>query len=283
MTDLAGLIENITGKRPCNTERLTGGCIADVFKVYFADDPPLVVKTGNKGCGLDIEARMIRYLSNHSDLPVPDMMYSRDDVLLMSWIPGSGPLSRAGEQHAADLLARLHGIKADQFGFDGDTLIGGLKQTNDRCESWPDFFRDQRLLYMAHKALDNGRIENRTMALIERLAQRLPEWIDNWARPSLIHGDIWSGNVIGAGDRIAGFIDPAIYYADPEMELAFILLFRTFSEAFFDRYRDQVGIRPGFFEERADIYNLYPLLVHVVLFGGHYVRQVEGILGKYGC
>ncbi|NTV46695.1 MAG: fructosamine kinase, partial [Chlorobiales bacterium] len=82
--------------------------------------------------------------------------------------------------------------------------------------------------------------------------------------------------------KIAAFIDPAIYYAHPEIELAFITLFSTFGRHFFDAYNERSGIRRGFFEERRDIYNLYPLLVHTRLFGGHYLHSAESILSRFG-
>jgi len=102
-------------------------------------------------------------------------------------------------------------------------------------------------------------------------------------RPSLIHGDMWGGNVLCRNGAVAGFVDPAIYYADAEIELAFSTLFSTFGDAFFSRYRELRDIRPGFFETRVPLYNLYPLLVHVRLFGGGYVAQVERTLTRFGC
>jgi fructosamine-3-kinase len=118
---------------------------------------------------------------------------------------------------------------------------------------------------------------------VETLAGRLDRWISDDARPSLIHGDMWSGNVLTKNGRIAGFVDPAIYYADAEIELAFATLFTTFGDAFFARYSELRPLRSGFFEERRDLYNLYPLLVHVRLFGGGYVGSVERTLARYDC
>ena len=122
-----------------------------------------------------------------------------------------------------------------------------------------------------------------TRARVERLAGRVGEWLVEPARPALIHGDVWTTNVLAHGGRITAFLDPAIYYADPEMELAFIGLFGTFGRAFYEAYHSLRPIAPGFFEERRDLYNLYPLLVHVRLFGGSYVGQVERTLADYGC
>ena len=111
----------------------------------------------------------------------------------------------------------------------------------------------------------------------------LDRWLVEPARPSLIHGDMWGGNVLARGGRIAGFVDPAIYYADPEIELAFSTLFSTFSDAFFERYGALRPLRPGFFEQRRDLYNLYPLLVHSRLFGGPYPDAVARTLDRFGC
>ena len=99
---------------------------------------------------------------------------------------------------------------------------------------------------------------------------------------SLIHGDVWTTNVLARNGRVTGFIDPAIYYAHAEIELAFTTLFGTFDEDFLRRYEELRPIAPGFMEVRRDIYNLYPLLVHVRLFGGGYVASVESILHRFG-
>jgi len=121
------------------------------------------------------------------------------------------------------------------------------------------------------------------MTRLEKLAGRLGDWIDASAAPSLIHGDMWTGNVLCNHGRISGFVDPAIYYADAEIELAFSTMFGTFGDAFFGRYGEHRPLRPGFFEERVDLYNLYPLLVHVRLFGGSYVGSVDRTLARFGC
>ena len=193
-----------------------------------------------------------------------------------------GGIDASVERDAAEVVAALHDVSGPAFGHPRDTLIGPLHQPNGEAESWRAFFRDRRLLYMAEVAHDAGRLPARTRARLETLAGRLDQWIDEPDRPSLIHGDLWGGNVLARDGRIAAFIDPAIYHADPEIELAFSTLFSTFGEPFFARYREIRGMREGFFEVRRDLYNLYPLLVHVCLFGGGYVGGVECILTRLG-
>jgi len=283
MSGLYDRVEAAMGERPSGERTLGGGCVGDLKRLDFSSGRVLVAKPGAPGSRLDLEGHMLVYLAEKSALPVPEVFLAEDDLLLMSVIEGGDALGREAETHAADLIAALHGIEADEFGFDRDTLIGGLAQPNQRSPSWLEFFRDQRLLYMAGLAREAGRLPGGLYDRVEILAGKLGDWIGDRASPSLIHGDLWGGNVMARDNRIAGFIDPAIYYADAEVELAFSTMFNTFGDAFFSRYREHREIEPGFFEERRDLYNFYPLLVHVRLFGGAYVGAVERTLSRYGA
>jgi len=283
LADAATLIEAATGRRPARLGPLSGGCIAEIYRVDFDDGDRLVAKLAGSEGDLGLEAYMLRYLAERSALPVPAVVHADDGLLLMEFVETAGPIDAAAERHAAELLAALHEVSAPAFGHERDTLIGPLHQPNPETASWLAFFRDRRLLHMAGVAHDAGRLPAATLKRIERLAARLGEWIEEPARPSLVHGDVWGGNVLVKGGRIAAFIDPAIYHADPEIELAFSTLFSTFGEAFFARYDEIRGLGPGFFEVRRELYNLYPLLVHVRLFGGGYLGGVEAVLKKHGC
>lgn len=253
-----------------------------MYAVTLKGADTLVAKVGQTGSGLKLEGMMLRYLARHSALPVPDVLHADDTLLLMTWLPNDGALNDEAQIHAADLLAALHNVSADTFGFECDTVIGGLHQPNPQNKSWLDFFARHRLLEMAHQGVDAGRLPGNFMKRIETFAGHLGRWLTEPPRPSLIHGDMWGGNVLVANGRITGFIDPALYFADPEIELAFSTLFSTFGDAFFSRYNEHRPIAPGFFEQRRDLYNLYPLLVHVRLFGGSYVGSLDGILRKFG-
>jgi len=260
-------------------EALSGGCVGDVRKLTLTDGRTVVAKLGP---GAALEGQMLRYLAERSRLPVPAVYHAGNGLLLMAFISTSGSLDAAAESDAAEHLGALHAITAPTFGFAYDTLIGGLAQPNPMTASWRAFFRDHRLLFMAREALTAEHLPARTMTRIEILAGRLDRWIGATTEPSLIHGDMWNGNILCRSGRVAGFVDPAIYFADAEIELAFSTLFGTFNTAFFRRYGELRPIAPGFFEERCDLYNLYPLLVHVRLFGGTYVGQVERTLTKLG-
>ncbi len=275
-------IEAAMGQRPFQVSALSGGCVGTAYKVELKDGTQMVAKVSATG-GLAIEGFMLGYLKTHSELPVPEVLHAADKLLLLEFVETSGGLTAGAETHAAELLAALHGISAENFGFEGTTAIGTLPQPNPWTPRWRDFFRDQRLLYMGRLALDRGKLIRATFARLEKLCGRIEDYIAEPDRPALIHGDCWGGNVLTRGDRIAAFIDPAIYYADPEIELAFATLFGTFGGPFFDRYSELRPLRPGFFEVRRDLYNLYPLLVHVRLFGGGYLGSVERTLDRFGC
>ncbi len=262
---------------------MSGGCIGEVWRVALADGRQLVAKTAGADGTLDVEGYMLDYLARTATVPVPDVVHAAPDLLLMSWVETAGPLGAGAQEHAADLLAALHDVTADAYGHERDTLIGPLPQPNPWSGSWLAFFRDQRLLHMGRGAMEAGRLRRDTYGRLEAFcAARLDTYIEEPVQPSLIHGDMWGGNVLCRDDRIAAFIDPAIYHADPEIELAFSTLFGTYGDRFFRRYNEHRPIRLGFFEARRDIYNLYPLLVHTRLFGGHYESQVDGILRRYG-
>ena len=277
---LSARLEVLTGQRPRRATPLAGGCIAQVAKVELADGSALVVKLAPGGA-LTLEGRMLSDLAATGKLPLPTVLAAEDDLLLLEYIASDGPITPAAERHAAELLADLHGLSAAAFGYPYDTLIGSLPQPNPWTESWLGFFRDQRLLAMGRRALDAGALSPASFGRLERLGARLAEWIEEPARPGLIHGDLWDGNILVAEGRIAAFLDPAIYFADPEIELAFTTLFGTFGEAFFARYGELRPIAPGFFEARREIYNLYPLLVHATLFGGAYGQSVERTLRRF--
>ncbi len=282
MDALSTEIAEIMGREIDQIAPLTGGCVGELFRVWLADGQSVVAKTGQPGDPLDVEGWMLEYLGEHSTLPVPEVYLSRDSLLVMSYIDGEDALSPASEIHAAELLAALHDVTADDFGLDRDTVIGGVHQPNGLFPSWVEFFRDKRMLYMADEAERAGQLSAETRTRFDPLAARLAEFLEELPTPSLLHGDVWGGNILVYGDHIAGFVDPAIYYGDPEIELSFVTMFSTFGERFFRRYGELRPLRPDFFDIRRDLYNLWPLLTHARLFGGGYVKGVETTLTRLG-
>lgn len=281
--DLRAEIETAVNQKPVDIAPLSGGCIGQVYQVSLESGDDVVVKfDAGASPKLGLEAEMLRYLRRHTRLPVPAVYHSAPHLLIMEFLPGESRFTDGAQQHAAELLAELHEVAVPLFGFEEPTLIGGLVQPNPWKTSWLDFFREARLLHMAAEAAAQGRLPGSFLSRLDAFCTHLDEWLFEPERPSLLHGDVWTTNVLAVGDRITGFVDPAIYYGHPEIELAFTTLFSTFSEPFFRRYQQLRPLPPGFHETRRDIYNLYPLLVHVNLFGGGYVHSIDATLRRFG-
>jgi fructosamine-3-kinase len=276
-------VECITGRPILQIDSLSGGSVGKVYLLHMGKGTRLVAKVDEgPEPRLNIEGFMLDFLREESELPVPKRIHCDPRLLIMEFMPGSSTFSISAQQDAAEKLAALHALTARQFGLHCPTLIGGLHQPNTWRESWIEFFTEQRLLYMTEKAVDEGRLPVALATRITALAARLDRLLLEPDKPALLHGDVWTTNVLAGDGRVTAFLDPAIYYGAPEIELAFITLFSTFREPFFARYHELRPIAPGFFEERRHIYNLYPLLVHVRLFGGGYVGQVEQTLRRFG-
>jgi fructosamine-3-kinase len=254
------------------------------FKVDLADGLRLAVKTRQSArVDLRLEGYMLGELARLSTLPVPAVHLSEPDLLVMDFIETDGRgITPQVERHAAELIAALHAVPRPTFGYERDTLIGALPQPNPEMDRWIPFFRDHRLLAMARAAEAEGRLPAKLRIRLERLAERLDIYLAEPRHPSLLHGDLWTGNVLVRGQRIAGFVDPAIYCGHPEIELAFTTMFETFGPAFFETYESLLPLEPGFHELRSGLYKLYPTLVHVRLFGSAYLPPIERTLAQLG-
>ncbi|WP_430471408.1 fructosamine kinase family protein [Thalassospira lucentensis] len=283
MTDptLSQRITDLTGAKIIAQSHLSGGCVAKVMRVDLDNGQSLVIKAG-VGANLDIEAAMLRYLTDHSPIPCPNVLYGGSGCLVMGFIDNDGQMSGSVQRDLARQLAKQHAVTSDQYGLSFDTLIGGLHQPNTQSKSWITFFGEHRLRYMATAAQQEGHLPARLVNRIDKLIVKLGDLIAEKPAASLLHGDLWGGNILCHDDKIAGLIDPAIYYGDREIDLAFGTLFGDLTPEFFKQYDEVSKIEPGFFEERRDLYNLYPLLVHVRLFGGSYVDSVDQTLSRFG-
>ncbi|MCA9884554.1 MAG: fructosamine kinase family protein [Anaerolineae bacterium] len=275
-------IEAALGQEVQELRPLHGGMVAEVGHATLADGTQIVFKFDRTGQQrLDIEGQMLTYLKQHSTLPVPEVIHSAKDLLIMTFLPGSSRFSQKAERDAAEILVSLHSVTQPHYGLKFDTLIGKLHQPNALEESWITFFREKRLLFIAEAAYKAGELQKSTLEMVNRIASLLDNLLFEPRQPSLIHGDIWTTNVLASGDAITGFVDPAIYYGHSEMELAYIAWTGTFSRTFFDHYHNLSPIEDGFFQTRMHIYNLYPTLVHVRHFGGHYEHMLRQTLSRF--
>lgn len=170
-------------------------------------------------------------------------------------------------------LARLHRVTSRQYGWSRDNTIGSTPQVNTPADDWVLFWRERRLGFQLGLAAAKGR--GRLIASGMRLMERLPAFFKGYSPPpSLLHGDLWSGNaaMMSGGEPV--IYDPAVYYGDREADLAMTELFGGFPPSFYDAYRAEYPLDPGY-ETRKPLYNLYHVLNHMHLFGGGYGAQAE--------
>lgn len=176
-------------------------------------------------------------------------------------------------------LADMHRQTQLCFGLDHDNFIGSLQQSNKNHYKWTDFLIEERLEKQLKIAVDTGKMPAGMLKYFQRLYNRLDELLPV-EMPSLIHGDLWGGNYLPVENGVSGIFDPAVYYGHREMDIAMTKLFGGFDPQFYMSYNDIFPLESGW-EERTDIYNLYPLIVHVNLFGGAYIKNVERIITRY--
>jgi len=176
-------------------------------------------------------------------------------------------------------LARIHQQHGEHYGWKNQNYIGSLIQVNQENSSWWNFYVQQRLEPMAMKALLEKKISRNLYEQFQKLYVKL-EHLFPIELPALLHGDLWSGNVMILDVDKAALFDPAVYYGHREMDIAMSKLFGGFHPRFYKAYQESFPLQSGW-EERVEIAQLYPLLVHACLFGGGYPKQIEAILKKW--
>ncbi|MBP6708903.1 MAG: fructosamine kinase family protein [Candidatus Accumulibacter sp.] len=254
----------------------------------------LVVDCGGRRCFVKLndaglaemfaaEADGLRALAKCSALRVPRVcghgVCGQQAYLVLEYLPLHPLRERSAGAAAGRALATLHRIQGTQFGWPRDNFIGSSPQANHPQRTWPLFFARQRLLPQLASAKRHGHV-GQLIANGERLAEKLPAlFVDHQPQPSLLHGDLWSGNaaVDAAGSLV--LFDPAVYFGDREADLAMTELFGGFPDSFYAAYREAWPLADGF-EQRKTLYNLYHVLNHLNLFGSGYLHQAERMIAR---
>ena len=230
----------------------------------------------------ETEALALKLLSKPGDIRVPNVIFHSNlsdySFILLEYIRSGSPI-RGFFQDFGINLARLHRHKNDLFGLDYNNYMGSLPQNNCYHAAWVDFFIEERLDKQVRQAVQNGLLDEKGIKLFERLYPALYEILPE-EPPCLVHGDLWSGNFIVSEKGRACLIDPAAYYGNREVDIAMSTLFGGFDKDFYQAYHEEYPLIPGW-EERLEIYNLYPLLIHLNLFGQSYLGSILSTLGRF--
>jgi fructosamine-3-kinase len=267
-----------------DARRVGGGDINEAFHVVLADGSEAFVKTRPDAAPGEYaaEAAGLRWLAQPGALRTPRVLDVDDRYLALEWV-STGRLDDAGAEELGRGLAETHAAGADAFGATGPgafARFGSLGLPNDPAADWPTFYAERRLRPLARIARERRALPQSAVDAIERVCERLPELAGAPERPARLHGDLWSGNVMAGADGRPWLIDPSAYGGHREVDLAMLRLFGAPSERVFAAYDELAPPAPGW-EERVELYQLLPLLVHALLFGGSYRSAAERVALRY--
>mgnify|MGYP005840410809 CR=1 FL=1 len=265
------------------THPVSGGDINDAYRLECERRSFFVkINSAHTFPGMfEKEAKGLHLLRRHSGFKIPEVIeagqFDNYAFLILQYLP-SGKSTGAFWKNFGVLLAQMHQVSQEQFGLDHANYIGKLPQVNRWHDKWSTFFAQERILPQWWHARQNGHFSSKDEQRLEALLQNLENLVPV-EPPALLHGDLWSGNYLPFAERQPALIDPAVYYGHREMDIAMMHLFGGFPRELFRAYNEEYPLEKGW-QQRLDIHNLYPLLVHVNLFGGGYAGEVSRILNR---
>jgi fructosamine-3-kinase len=263
--------------------RVGGGDINEAWCVTLADGREAFVKTRPDAVPGEYatEARGLQWLAEPAAVRTPQVIEVAPDYLVLEWVE-PGRLSAAGAEELGHGLARTHAAGAPAFGDPGFSAarFGSLQLPNDPTPEWPVFYAERRLLPLAAIARERGALAQAGARALERVCERMPELAGPAEPPARLHGDLWSGNVMADAQGRPWLIDPSAYGGHREVDLAMLRLFGAPSERVFAAYAEVAPLAEGW-EQRVQLWQLSPLLVHAVLFGGSYGGAAERVARRY--
>jgi fructosamine-3-kinase len=269
----------LTGQ-PAGSARPVGGSL---FLIELADGREVVVKEGAGENASEAEAASLMWLADSGTVRVPEVYGHDERWLVMEPVPGGSPSQQAAEQLGRDLAA-MHDAGAPAFGAPPpggpvDAWIGLTSMINETGEDWPDWYASKRIEPYLRKAADSGAMDPAGVAAVAEVCERVGELAGPPEAPSRLHGDLWSGNVMWSTPG-AWLIDPAAHGGHRETDLAMLQLFGCAQlERVLGAYDEHSPLADGW-RDRVPLHQLFPLMVHVVLFGGGYVGQAQSAARK---
>lgn len=285
-TALDSAIRDICGADRTIVQRryTAGGDINEAYALVLDDGNVLFMKSNTASAlsCFEAEAEGLDAIRRTGAIRVPDVLglgtEQGTSFLLLEFISQGSRVRGYWETFALQLAAMHSPAARTAYGFEHDNWIGASKQINAPRTSWIDFFRDCRLKPQLEAA--DGYFTDAQRRKADFLLDHLDRYLTEPAGPSLLHGDLWAGNMITGSDGRGWLIDPAVYYGHPEADIAMTQLFGGFPEQFYEAYAQAGRLEPGY-RDRRDLYNLYHLLNHLNLFGRAYLRSVTGIIERY--
>lgn len=277
------------GEEVAELQPVAGGDLNDAYRARTTSGRMLFVKTAENATAdaYAAEAAGLRWLADADALPVPEVLAVGERFLALAWVESGG--GRPDDEQLGRGLALLHRAGAPAHGAlpagtppPADVLhLGPLALPNATQPTWASFTASQRLLPLARMAADRGALDPAGVRAVERVAERIDDLAGPAEPPARLHGDLWSGNVLAGADGRPWLIDPAAHGGHREVDLAMLALFGTVSSRLLAAYEDVAPLADGH-ADRVGLWQLFPLLVHAVLFGGAYGARAASVAAGYG-
>ena len=272
------LVENIK-----SINSIAGGDINDVYKI-ITNQNTYVLKVNRKDLfpemfkkeklGLEILAA--------AGVKSPEVILTFSDseyqYLVLEFIEEES-INLVFWKNFAEDITKIHRTTAKSFGLDHHNYIGSLHQDNSEKNTWETFFIENRIKPLVKTAFDKNRLDRNHLKQFESLYARLNDILPT-ENPTLLHGDLWGGNLMKGKNQTPVFIDPAVYFGHREMDIAMTQLFDGFDNSYLDHYNEIFPLEKGW-EERITIHNLYPNLVHLILFSRSYLGGIEKVIRQF--
>ena len=278
------LATNFSNVGKINFSSVGGGSINDTYRISFGDETVFCkINSATKFPQLFTkEKRGLEVIAKQSVIKVPSVInyveYEEKQVFILEWI-NEGERSESFWKTFGQQLAGLHQQSSNYFGLDEDNYMGSVPQCNRKHNDWIIFFRNERLQPMMKRCFDKNLLTKNHLQAFDALQQKLPDIFET-EKPSLLHGDLWSGNFMCNQASEPILIDPAVYYGHRSIDLATTTLFGGFRQPFYESYHYHFPL-PSNYEEQWSVCNLYPLLIHLYLFGSSYLSQIERTLKAF--
>ena len=280
------LIDKLFHQKESRIVKLSGGDINHVYKVVDYKGRNFVLKVNDRESFPDMlvkEAHGLEELKKYSALAIPTVLAAANHAdlqyLLMEYIDSDTNASPKFWARFGSGLAEQHKHSNQFFGFEEDNYIGSLPQSNRQHKDWTNFFIEERIIPQVKRAYDTGIVSRSEQKKLEVFCSFVDEL---WPveKPSLLHGDLWSGNYLIGQSETPYLIDPAVYYGHREIDIGMMHLFGGFNSSIFKIYDEVFPLEKGW-EKRIEYNKIYPLLVHLNLFGRSYLGQLETIIKPF--
>lgn len=267
-----------------DAQQLSGGSINEAAKIITSSDSLFVKWNDTEAFPaiFELEARNLNLLRQTQTVQTPAVIEVNDvdnlSFLILDYVQANTK-SFAGTEKLGEQIALLHQNTNVDFGLHYNNYIGILQQFNKLNESWADFFIENRLKPLVNKAYQMQLLNLEEMSLFVTLYQKIPTLFPD-EKPALLHGDLWGGNYLITETGIPFVFDPACYFGHREMDIAMTVLFGGYDRVFYEAYHATFPLESGW-QERTALWNLYPLLIHLLLFGKNYHNNLMQSVKKF--